>query len=320
MTNEELEKRKTEKNKIRQDLSVKIDKAALQSNDFFHQKLEELKDTLNNQTEDTKKQFEISLNKLPSRRDKDEYVSEWIENEKQQQDLECIQDPVSNHQRLQFTWGNDDDVSIEKDTDIDTKDQEDKAIDRRPIDLQHLIIGDSIIQGIKEQVFHKGKRTKVLSLKGKGINAVRDYIERMSLQGKDPQNIIIHVGSNDLNHYSLALLSKEFEDLIEYIQEKHRFSKILICLVSQKMGNYQFNRKAREVNQLLKDLCLNKNVSDVFHNNMKTDDLLRADKVHLPDRGTAVFVNNLKKQLRGNVSNERKYTRNGITILVQIKS
>ena len=73
---EELEKRKTEINKIKQDSYVKIDKTALQSNDFFRQKLEELKDTLNNQTEDTKKQFEISLNKLSSRRGKEEYVSE----------------------------------------------------------------------------------------------------------------------------------------------------------------------------------------------------------------------------------------------------
>ena len=304
----ELEKRKTEINKIKQDLSVKIDNAALQSNDFFHQKLEDLKDTLNNQTEDTKKQFEISLNKLPSRRDKEEYVPEWIENEKHQQDLECIQDPVSNHERLQFTWGNYDDVSIVKDIDTDTKDQEDKASDRRLIDLQHLIVGDSIIQGIKEQIFHKGQRTKIVSLKGKGMNEVRDHIERMSIQGKDPQNITIHVGSNDLNHYSPELLSKKFEDLIEYIQEKLRFSKILISLVLQKMGNYQFNRKAREVNQLLKDLCMNKKVSYVFHNNIKTDDLFRADKVHLSDRGTAVFVNNLKKQLMlsstGDVNND----------------
>ena len=154
-----------------------------------------------------------------------------------------------------------------------------------------------------------------MSLKGKGINEVRENIERMSIQGKDPQNIIIHVGSNDLNQHSPELLSKEFEDLIEYIQEKYRFSKILISLVLQKMGNYQFDRKAREVNQLLKDLCLNKKVSCVFHNNIKTDDLFRADKVHLSDRGTAVFVNNLKKQLRGNVSNERKYTRNGMNSL-----
>ena len=120
------------------------------------------------------------------------------------------------------------------------------------------------------------------------------------------------MGSNDLNQYSPELLSKEFEDLIEYIQEKYRFSKILISLVLQKMGNYQFNRKAREINQLLKDLCLNKKISYVFHNNIKTDDLFRADKVHLSDRGTTVFVNNLKKQLRGNVSNERKCTRNGM--------
>ena len=120
------------------------------------------------------------------------------------------------------------------------------------------------------------------------------------------------MGSNDLNHYSPELLSKEFEDLIEYIQERHRFNKILISLVLQKMGGYQFNRKAREFNQLLKNLCLNKRASYVSHNNIKTDHLFRADKVHLSDRRTAVFVNNLKKQLRGNVSNERKYTRNGM--------
>ena len=56
----------------------------------------------------------------------------------------------SNHQRIQLTWENDDDVSLEKDTDADTKDEEDKATDKGPINLQHLIIGDPLIQGNKE--------------------------------------------------------------------------------------------------------------------------------------------------------------------------
>ena len=62
-----------------------------------------------------------------------------------------------------------------------------------------MLTGDSIVQEIKEQIFHKGQRTKVVLLRSQGINEVREHIERMSLQGKDPQNIIIHVGSNNLN-------------------------------------------------------------------------------------------------------------------------
>ena len=35
--------------------------------------------------------------------------------------------------------------------------------------VEHLIIDDSLIQGIKENLFHKNATTKVVSLRGKGI-------------------------------------------------------------------------------------------------------------------------------------------------------
>ena len=62
-------------------------------------------------------------------------------------------------------------------------------------DIHHLIIGHSIIQGIKGSLFHKGKSTQVVSLRGQGVTEVKEYIQKMSTQ---PKNIIIHCGSNDL--------------------------------------------------------------------------------------------------------------------------
>ena len=41
--------------------------------------------------------------------------------------------------------------------------------DKEEDNLHNLIAGDSIVQGIDEQLFHKRKNKRVVSLRGKGI-------------------------------------------------------------------------------------------------------------------------------------------------------
>ena len=92
--------------------------------------------------------------------------------------------------------------------------------------LHNLIVGDSIVQGINEQLFHKGKNNRVVSLRGKGIEKVRKFLE--DFHGKHPQTIIIHVGSNDLTKESPEAVNRAFESLVEYVKHKFINSKILI--------------------------------------------------------------------------------------------
>ena len=62
--------------------------------------------------------------------------------------------------------------------------------DEEEDNLHNLIVGGSIVQGIDEQLFHKGKNNKVVSLRGKGIEEVRKFLE--DFHGKDPQTIMAY--------------------------------------------------------------------------------------------------------------------------------
>ena len=84
-----------------------------------------------------------------------------------------------------------------------------------PDDLQYLIIGDSIVQGIKNQQFHKGQNTKVISLRGKGLQEVRKYFQSVLLEGSQPKNIVIPVGSNDILNDTAENFIKEYETLMK---------------------------------------------------------------------------------------------------------
>ena len=104
-------------------------------------------------------------------------------------------------------------------------------------DLQHLIVGDSIVQGIKNQQFYKGQTTKVISLRGKGSQEVRKYFQSVSLEGSQPKNIFIHVGSNDVLNDTAEKFKKEYETLIEEIKIKFQDSKLFVSLIIQKVNN-----------------------------------------------------------------------------------
>ena len=43
--------------------------------------------------------------------------------------------------------------------------------------IEHLIIGDSLVQGIKENLFHKNTTTKVVPLRGKGIKQAYEFLD-----------------------------------------------------------------------------------------------------------------------------------------------
>ena len=44
--------------------------------------------------------------------------------------------------------------------------------------VQHLIIGDSLVQGIKENLFHKNAATKVVPHRGKGIKEAYEFLDK----------------------------------------------------------------------------------------------------------------------------------------------
>ena len=138
--------------------------------------------------------------------------------------------------------------------------------DEEEDNLHNLIAGNSIVQGIDEQLFHKGKNNKVVSLRGKGIEQVRKFLE--DFHGKDPQTIIIHVGSNDLTKDSPEAVNRAFESLVEYVKHKFINSKILISFPLQRVDNIRFNENLDKFTRLLRNVCNKNHVSYIASNNL----------------------------------------------------
>ena len=44
--------------------------------------------------------------------------------------------------------------------------------------IEHLIIGDSLVRGIKENLFHKNATAKVVLLGGKGIKEAYEFLDK----------------------------------------------------------------------------------------------------------------------------------------------
>ena len=95
-----------------------------------------------------------------------------------------------------------------------------------------------------------------MSLRGKGVTEVKEYIQKMSTQ---PKNIIIHCGSNDFIKNTSEDVKNKVAILIDIIQEKFKNSKILISIPLYRLGN---DKKTQKFGSLVKELCIAK--SDIY--------------------------------------------------------
>ena len=131
--------------------------------------------------------------------------------------------------------------------------------------LEHLIIGGSIFQNISSEKFHKGKKTKIITQRGKGIYNVIDYLHQTEL---DPKNLINHTGSNDIANMDIDNVKEKFESLFDIIIRKFKNSKVYIIVPINHYGNSSFNRNVSELGTFINKICVQHGATFMFHSNM----------------------------------------------------
>ena len=138
-----------------------------------------------------------------------------------------------------------------------------------------------IIQGMDGKLFHEGKSTKIVSLRGKGLKKVTEFLTKSSLE---PGNIIIHCGSNDLTKGLVEEVNDQSEELINVAKKKYKDCKIYISMPICRTGNSWFNRITDECVTSLKELCRREKVTYMFHNNINSEmDNYRGNRIHLSE-------------------------------------
>ena len=105
----------------------------------------------------------------------------------------------------------------------------------------------------------------VRSFLGAKVKCMRDYV-KLSLRENDPKNVILHVGTNDLNsELSPDRIANSIVDVAKNIQSDTR--KVSISRIVPRNDN--FNNKAMEVNKELSKMCNTEKLLFLEHNNFK---------------------------------------------------
>ena len=160
----------------------------------------------------------------------------------------------------------------------------------------HIVIGDSIVSGVSYKRFVADESTLKISLRGKGIKEVHRYIsDKLNNLSKDPSNIFIHVGSNDLqNGTSPENLLTLTEELGGCLIHHFPHSTKIFSSVINRIGNDGFNQSAKVYSNLLADLCKPNGFCFSTNSNINTSSNFASDGIHLNKRyGVLKLARNL---------------------------
>ena len=121
----------------------------------------------------------------------------------------------------------------------------------------------------------------IRSFLGAKVKCMKDYV-KPCLRENDSKNVILHVGTNDLNsELSPERIAKSIVDVAKNIQSDTRKVSIS-CIVPR---NDNFNNKAMEVNKELSKMCSREKLLFLEHNKIKLKTHLSKSKLHLNRNG-----------------------------------
>ena len=152
-----------------------------------------------------------------------------------------------------------------------------------------VLVGDSIIKQIQGWKLGKkvGHRVVVKSFSGATTSDMKHYL-KPTLE-KNPQQILLHVGTNDLRDQNPNVVVDNVVELARKIESETSARIILSELVTR--SDNVSSDSVKTVNKKLKKFCNQNNWKLVQHQNITINDLNQSG-LHLNNRGNNILFNN----------------------------
>ena len=173
---------------------------------------------------------------------------------------------------------------IEKSEQVDNKGQQRKST--------VIIAGDSIVKNLNGWMMSRAKRVKVHSFSGATTTEMKHFIK--PLVQRKPSEIILHVGTNDVDIHSAEEIADNIIKLTDDIKKKG-----IRCTVSSlvvRADSELLKSAVIDVNNVLRD-SLPQDVNFVEHSNI-TNYCLNNSRLHLNRRGDAALAHNFIQHIR----------------------
>ena len=162
--------------------------------------------------------------------------------------------------------------------------------DKKPVTV---VCGDSMIQNVRGWELSSGSNKVVVkSFPGATISDMEHYL--VPPLRKRPENLILHVGTNDIHGSSPDEAAKGVVDLARLVEETSPSTTISISgLIVRKDDK---DDKVLQVNRKLKNLCRLNHWSFIDNSNIKLEHLNKGG-LHLSHLGSSLLSNNLKSSV-----------------------
>ena len=134
----------------------------------------------------------------------------------------------------------------------------------------------------------------VKSFSGATVNDVEDYLK--PVLRKEPNKIILYVGTNDLKSVPANRVAEGIANLGTQIKEESPVTSIVISSILPRSDNADLSAKALEVNRLTKSIC-SKNKWGFIEHKTVNKSCLNSRGLHLNNKGTSVVAKNISNYI-----------------------
>ena len=165
-----------------------------------------------------------------------------------------------------------------------------------------VIVGDSMVRGIHGWKISKARNAPSVSVKschGATIEDMESYaIQTVRAQ---PEEIILHVGTNDLLQHSTSQhVAESIVNLADNIDQNSGSSKIAISSLVKRLDKPHLSNKLSEINSILRKFARNRGWSYISNDNIGQATQFNHSGLHLSRSGNSQLASNLIKHFSNN--------------------
>ena len=149
------------------------------------------------------------------------------------------------------------------------------------------ITGDSIIQHVQGWSLSTNVRhVAVKSFSGARIEDMEDYLK--PLLRKEPDEIILHIGTNNIRDESAKDVASGVVNLITQVQQDSPTTRLTISPLLPRSDNLELNDKINEANKILRSICSSHGLTLLQNSNVDLTCLNRRG-LHLNRKGSQLL-------------------------------
>ena len=159
-----------------------------------------------------------------------------------------------------------------------------------------MILGDSIIKHVEGWRIGRSTETKtsVKSFPGASVKDCYDYFK--PAMNSKPDEVIIHIGTNDLKSKSARETAESVVDLAKWTESSFPTVKIRISESTCRNDQEELGHKVVEANKILKKFCSQHHWGLICHQDID-ENCLNRSRLHLNKKGTGLIASNFIKYI-----------------------